>query len=92
MNLLQGRRAHLAHLQFHAYGGQDWSTMRSGAKEVAEAFMAHKNLTCDVGAILFGDAVTITADGPWQHFLHELTGRKWGNLDVENETGCGIVP
>lgn len=92
MNLLQGRRAHLAHLQFHAYGGQDWSTMRSGAKEVAEAFMKHKNLTCDVGAILFGDAVTITADGPWQHFLHELTGRKWGNLDVENETGCGIVP
>ena len=92
MNLLQGRRAHLAHLQFHAYGGQDWSTMRSGAKEVAEAFMAHTNLTCDVGAILFGDAVTITADGPWQHFLHELTGRKWGNLDVENETGCGIVP
>jgi formylmethanofuran dehydrogenase subunit A len=66
--------------------------MRSGAKEVADAFMAHKNLTCDVGAILFGDAVTITADGPWQHFLHELTGRKWGNLDVENETGCGIVP
>ncbi len=49
-------------------------------------------MTCDVGAILFGDAVTITADGPWQHFLHELTGRKWGNLDVENETGCGIVP
>jgi len=92
MNMLQGRRAHLAHLQFHAYGGQDWSTMRSGAREVADAFMAHKNLTCDVGAILFGDAVTITADGPWQHFLHELTGRKWGNLDVENETGCGIVP
>jgi formylmethanofuran dehydrogenase subunit A len=24
--------------------------------------------------------------------LHQLTGRKWGNLDVENETGCGIVP
>ena len=40
----------------------------------------------------FGDAVTITADGPWQHLLHQLTGRKWGNLDVENETGCGIVP
>ena len=92
MNMLQGHRAHLAHLQFHAYGGQDWNTMRSGAPEIAEAFMAHKNLTCDVGAILFGDAVTITADGPWQHFLHELTGRKWGNLDVENETGCGIVP
>ena len=36
--------------------------------------------------------MTITADGPWQHLLHELTGRKWGNIDVENETGCGVVP
>ena len=36
--------------------------------------------------------MTITADGPWQHLLYKLTGRKWGNLDVENETGCGIVP
>ena len=66
--------------------------MRSEAAAIAEAFNANTNLTCDVGAILFGDAVTITADGPWQHLLYELTGRKWGNLDVENETGCGIVP
>ena len=29
MKVLEGRRAHLAHLQFHAYGGDDWSTMRS---------------------------------------------------------------
>jgi len=92
MNLLQGHRAHLAHLQFHAYGGHDWGSMKSEAPAVAAAFLAHKNLTCDVGAVLFGDAVTITADGPWQHLLYELTGRKWGNLDVENETGCGIVP
>jgi formylmethanofuran dehydrogenase subunit A len=82
----------MAHLQFHAYGGQDWGTMRSEAVTIAEAFNAQGNLTCDAGAVLFGDAVTITADGPWQHLLHELTGRKWGNLDVENETGCGIVP
>jgi formylmethanofuran dehydrogenase subunit A len=92
MNLLQGHRAHLAHLQFHAYGGHDWGSMRSGASEVAAEFLKHQNLTCDVGAVLFGDAVTITADGPWQHLLYELTGQKWGNLDVENETGCGIVP
>src|SRR5689334_20748165 len=35
MNILQGHRAHLAHLQFHAYGGHDWSTMRSEAPAVA---------------------------------------------------------
>ena len=92
MKVLQGHRAHLAHLQFHAYGGHDWGSMKSEAPAIADEFMKNKNLTCDVGAILFGDAVTITADGPWQHLLYELTGRKWGNLDVENETGCGIVP
>ena len=92
MKVLQGHRAHLAHLQFHAYGGHDWGSMKSEAPAIAAEFMKNKNLTCDVGAILFGNAVTITADGPWQHLLYELTGRKWGNLDVENETGCGIVP
>jgi formylmethanofuran dehydrogenase subunit A len=92
MRILEGRRAHLAHLQFHAYGGDDWPTMRSEAAAVAEYFNAHSDFTADAGAVLFGNAMTITADGPWQHLLHELTGRKWGNIDVENETGCGIVP
>lgn len=92
MKVLEGNRAHMAHLQFHSYGGDDWHTMRSEAPAIAEYFNAHPNLTCDAGAILFGNAVTITADGPWQHLLHQLTGKKWGNLDVENETGCGIVP
>jgi formylmethanofuran dehydrogenase subunit A len=92
MRVLEGHRAHMAHLQFHAYGGDDWHTMRSEATAIADYFNKHPNLTADAGAILFGNAVTITADGPWQHLLYQLTGRKWGNLDVENETGCGIVP
>ena len=29
MKVLEGHRAHLAHLQYHAYGGDDWATMRS---------------------------------------------------------------
>jgi formylmethanofuran dehydrogenase subunit A len=92
MKVLEGRRAHMAHLQFHAYGGDDWHTMKSEAAAIADYFNAHPNLTADAGAVLFGNAVTITADGPWQHLLYQLTGRKWGNIDVENETGCGIVP
>jgi formylmethanofuran dehydrogenase subunit A len=92
MKVLEGNRAHMAHLQFHSYGGDDWHTMRSEATQIADYFNAHRNLTCDAGAVLFGNAVTITADGPWQHLLYQLTGRKWGNIDVENETGCGIVP
>jgi formylmethanofuran dehydrogenase subunit A len=92
LKILNGHRAHLAHLQFHAYGGDDWSTMRSEAATLAEYFNTHPNLTTDAGAMLFGDTVTITADGPLEHMLHQLSGRKWGNVDVENETGCGIVP
>jgi formylmethanofuran dehydrogenase subunit A len=92
MKILEGRRAHLAHLQFHAYGGNDWHSIRSEASTLADYLNTHPNFTTDAGAILFGNAVTITADGPWQHLLYQLTGRKWGNLDVENETGCGIVP
>jgi formylmethanofuran dehydrogenase subunit A len=92
MKLLEGNRAHFAHLQYHSYGGDDWPTMRSESVRIAEYFNAHTNLTTDAGAVLFGDTVTITADGPWQHLLYKLTGRKWGNIDVENETGCGVVP
>src|SRR6516164_8919952 len=92
MKVIDGNRAHMAHLQFHAYGGDDWHTIRSEAAAIADEFNKRPNLTCDAGAVLFGNAVTITADGPWQHLLYQLTGRKWGNLDVENETGCGIVP
>lgn len=89
---LEGRRAHIAHSQYHAYGGDGWDTICSRTVELAEYFNAHPTLTTDAGAVLFGNTVTITADGPWQHLLYKLTGRKWGNIDVENETGCGIVP
>jgi formylmethanofuran dehydrogenase subunit A len=92
MKVLEGNRAHLAHLQYHAYGGDDWTSMRSESVKIASEFNARKNLTTDAGAVLFGNTVTITADGPWQHLLYKLTGRKWGNIDVENETGCGVVP
>lgn len=89
---LEGHRAHIAHSQYHAYGGDDWDTMCSRTADLAEYFNTHPGVTTDAGAVLFGDTVTITADGPWQHLLYKLTGRKWGNIDVENETGCGIVP
>jgi formylmethanofuran dehydrogenase subunit A len=89
---LEGRRAHIAHSQYHAYGGDGWDTMCSQTPQLADYFNTHPTITTDAGAVVFGDTVTITADGPWQHLLYKLTGRKWGNLDIENETGCGIVP
>src|SRR5712691_6215503 len=41
---------------------------------------------------MFGAATTVTADSPVEYLLHSSTGRKWVNVDIELETGCGIVP
>jgi formylmethanofuran dehydrogenase subunit A len=66
--------------------------MRSGAERVAQAVNAHRNLTVDIGQVVFGPATTMTSDGPLQYRLHQLTGQKWLNDDVEGEAGGGIVP
>jgi len=49
-------------------------------------------VSVDVGQVMFGPATTLSADGPIEYLLHASTGRKWVNIDVELETGCGIVP
>jgi len=41
---------------------------------------------------MFGPATTLSADGPAQYLLQASSGRKWTNIDVELETGCGIIP
>jgi len=89
MRALAGRRAHFTHLQFHSYGGPGW---RSAAAQVMEYVNSHPEVSVDVGQVMFGPATTITADGPVEYLLHRSSGRKWVNLDIELETGCGIVP
>jgi formylmethanofuran dehydrogenase subunit A len=83
---------HITHAQFNGYGGTDWSDLRSGAPELAAYVNEHENVTVDMGQVVFGPVTTMTADGPWQYRLHQLSGHKWVNLDVEMETGAGIVP
>jgi formylmethanofuran dehydrogenase subunit A len=92
LDTLQGRRAHLAHLQFHAYGGTPGKRPRSRAPELAEHLDAHPEHSADVGQVMFGPATTMTADAPVSAVLREITGGKWVNADLEAETGCGIVP
>jgi formylmethanofuran dehydrogenase subunit A len=41
---------------------------------------------------MLGSAVTLTADAPVEYLLHRSSGRKWANIDIELETGCGVVP
>ena len=92
LGTLDGRRAHFAHLQFHAYGGTPGKRPRSRAPDLVEHLDAHPEHSADVGQVMFGPAMTVTADAPVSALLRELTGGKWVNADVEAETGCGIVP
>ena len=92
MRAVAGRRCHFTHLQFHSYGGALGGAWRSGAREAIEYVNAHPEVSCDVGQVMFGPAVTITADAPVEYLLHKSSGRRWTNIDVELETGCGIVP
>ena len=101
----KGRDAsfHLTHCQFNSYGGSNWGDFESGAPEITEYLNSHKNVTIDVGQVIFAKAATttMTADGPWQYSLHKLGGMsawgakpgvKWINGQVEGESGSGIVP
>ena len=83
---------HITHCQFSSFKGEDWSTLRSGAEEIAKYVNRHSHVTIDMGQVVFTDTTTMTADGPWQYTLYELSGNKWINHDVETETGSGIVP
>jgi formylmethanofuran dehydrogenase subunit A len=88
MAALDGRRAHFTHVQFHSYE-TGW---RSGARRLIEYVNTHPDISVDIGQVMFGPAVTITADGAVEYLLHKSSGKKWVNVDIELETGCGIVP
>ncbi len=83
---------HITHCQFSAFKGDSWRTLESGAAEIAEYVNRHSHVTLDMGQVIFSDTTTMTADGPFQYGLHELTRNKWTNHDVETETSAGIVP
>jgi formylmethanofuran dehydrogenase subunit A len=92
MRTLSGRQAHFAHLQFHCYGGQPGGQPRSRAPELIDYLAGHPEITVDVGQVMFGPALTMTADAHVSALLRDLTRGKWINHDTEVETGCGIVP
>jgi formylmethanofuran dehydrogenase subunit A len=94
MKLLEGHRGHLTHIQFHSYGGgdQDEDSFRSKVVPLAEFVNGHPNLTVDVGQVVFGPTMSMTADGPVGYYLSKLYKTKWFSADTEQEEGCGVVP
>lgn len=84
--------AHITHLQFSSFAGEDWGSFHSGAEEITKYINNHDHITFDMGQIIFTDTTTMTADGPFEYTLYQLSGHKWVNSDVETETSGGIIP
>ena len=85
-------RAHIAHIQFHSYGGELGGNPDSKAIEIIDYINNNPNITCDVGQVMFGKSTLMTADAPLAYVLKGHSKGKWVNADTECESGCGIVP
>jgi len=84
--------AHITHMQFSSFKGDGWGTMSSAADEISKYINTHNHITLDMGQVIFTDTTTMTADGPFEYTLYQLSGHKWVNHDVETETSGGIIP
>ncbi len=93
IDALEGRRAHLTHVQFHVYGTDGPKKFSSEAAKLIDALKANPNVSIDVGQILFQQTVTASGDTMRQHANSGLANpRKWIGADIECDAGCGVVP
>lgn len=90
---VEGLPMHLTHIQFHSFGTEGDRKFSSGAARIAELVNQHKNISIDVGQIMFNQTVTASGDSMRQ-FAGAPHGnpKKWVVMDIECDNGCGVVP
>ncbi len=88
----QGLPVHLAHAQFYAYGKEGKNGFSSAASRLAEKINVNKNVTIDVGQVMFAETVTLSTDVMKQ--LNSLPGGrpKKGVIFDGDSNGLGVVP
>lgn len=95
LNAMAGRRAHIAHLQYHCYQyDEDWY-LRSGVEKVLTALQSSKLVTADVGLTGFGPAYALTSDLALHDRLCELFGDDAGptmRFQWDGRTVFGLQP
>jgi formylmethanofuran dehydrogenase subunit A len=90
---MDGLPVHLTHIQFHAYGTEGDRHFSSGAARIAEMINAHKNVSIDVGQVLFGQTCTASGDSMRQYGnAGSAFPKKSVIMDIECDAGCGVVP
>jgi len=90
---VDGLPMHLTHVQFHSYGTEGDFKFSSGAAQIAESINKNKNMSVDVGQIMFGQTITASGDNQRQYANHQYSNpNKWVCMDIECDAGCGLVP
>jgi formylmethanofuran dehydrogenase subunit A len=83
---------HLAHLQFYGYGKEGPQGFSSAAPQLAEAVNAARNVSIDVGQVMFGQTVTISSDVLRQFSARgQARPKKYAIIDGDSN-GAGVVP
>ncbi len=92
INGAEGRRMHLAHIQFYGYDNKGKKGFSSGASKLADSVNKNKNITVDIGQVMFKPTVTISSD-IWKQdkAKSNASPNKWIISEVE-DGGGGIIP
>jgi formylmethanofuran dehydrogenase subunit A len=92
MEAASGLPMHLAHLQFYGYGTEGKRSFSSASAFLAEAIAFHKNITIDIGQVMFGQTVTVSSDVLRQYASRaSALPKKWIIWDGDGNGG-GILP
>ena len=88
----EGRRMHLAHIQFYGYDDKGNRGFSSGSRELADAVNKNKNISVDIGQVMFKPTITISSD-IWKQNQAKSNAfpKKWIISEIE-DGGGGIVP
>jgi len=93
IDAVEGYPIHLTHAQFHSYGTEGKRHFSSAAPRLAAAVDANRNVSLDVGQVVFGDTMTESGDtqAQFRNRRHAVP-KKWISMDIECDGGCGLVP
>jgi len=88
----RGMPVHLAHLQFYSYGTEGDQGFSSASARLAEVINANKNVTVDIGQVMFRQTVTISSDVMRQYNAVGTANPKKAVIYDGDSNGGGVVP
>ena len=88
----EGVPMHLAHIQFYGYGKEGKRGFSSAAQQLADLVNRTKEVTVDIGQVMFGQTVTISSDELRQFAGRGQASPKKSVIFDHEANGGGVVP